>query len=148
MPTYTFMNLESGIEYDETMPMSEYDEYVKNNNVQRVYQPIALSADHLMGVGPKNDSGFNDVMGKIADGNPLSPMADRYGTSKTASQRRARDTFSKVTKKYKNKLDNLNKRKWCGRENHTSAPMHSIYASWEVNPPLHQRGVVRAPPSL
>ena len=109
MPTYTFINLESGIEYDETMPMSEYDEYVKNNNVQRVYQPIALSADHLMGVGPKNDSGFNDVMGKIADGNPLSPMADRYGTSKTASQRRARDTFSKVTKKYKNKLDNLNK---------------------------------------
>ena len=32
MPTYTFMNLESGIEYDETMPMSEYDEYMKNNN--------------------------------------------------------------------------------------------------------------------
>ena len=41
MPTYTFMNLESGIEYDETMPMSEYDEYMKNNNVQSIYQPIA-----------------------------------------------------------------------------------------------------------
>ena len=100
MPTYTFLNLESGIEYDETMPMSEYDEYVKNNNVQRVYQPIALSADHLMGVGPKTDSGFNDVMGNIADNNPLSPMADKYGTSKTASQRKARDTFSRVTKKW------------------------------------------------
>ena len=109
MPTYTFLNLESGIEYDETMPMSEYDEYVRNNNVQRVYQPIALSGDHLMGVGPKTDSGFNDVMGNIADNNPLSPMADKYGTSKTASQRKARDTFSRVTKKYKNKLDNLNK---------------------------------------
>ena len=67
MPTYTFLNLESGMEYDETMPMSEYDEYMRKNNVQRIYQPIALSADHLMGVGPKNDSGFNDVMGKIAD---------------------------------------------------------------------------------
>ena len=100
MPTYTFLNLDSGIEYDE---------YVKNNNVQRVYQPIALSADHLMGVGPKTDSGFNDVMGNIADNNPLSPMADKYGTSKTASQRKARDTFSRVTKKYKNKLNNLNK---------------------------------------
>ena len=91
------------------MSMSEYDKYMENNNVQRVYQPVALSADHLMGMGPKNDSGFNDVMGKIADGNPLSPMADRFGTSKTASQRRARDTFSKVTKKYKSKLDNINK---------------------------------------
>ena len=88
--------------------MSEYDEYMRKNNVQNL-SVMALSADHLMGVGPKNDSGFNDVMGKIADGNPLSPMADKYGTSKTASQRRARDTFSKVTKKYKNKLDNLNK---------------------------------------
>ena len=109
MPTYTFLNLESGMEYEESMSMSEYDKYMENNNVQRVYQPVALSADHLMGMGPMNDSGFNDVMGKIADGNPLAPMADRFGTSKTASQRRARDTFSKVTKKYKSKLDNINK---------------------------------------
>ena len=36
-------------------------------------------------------------------------MADKYGTSKTASQRRAKNTFSKITKKYKNKMDNLNK---------------------------------------
>ena len=109
MPTYTFFNKDAGIEYDEVMSMSEYDEYMENNNVQRVYQPVALSADHLMGVGPKSDSGFNDVMGKIADGNPLSPMADRFGTSKTASHRRLKDTFSRVTKKYKNKFDNLNK---------------------------------------
>ena len=34
---------------------------------------------------------------------------EKYGTSKTASHRRLKDTFSKVTKKYKNKLDNLNK---------------------------------------
>ena len=110
MPTYTFLNLESGIEYDETMPMSEYDDYMKNNpKVERVYQPVALTGDHVMGVGPKTDSGFNDVMGNIADNNPLSPMADKYGTSKTASQRKARDTFSRVTKKYKNKLNSLNK---------------------------------------
>ena len=110
MPTYTFLNLESGIEYDETMPMSEDDDYMKNNpKVERVYQPVALTGDHVMGVGPKTDSGFNDVMGNIADNNPLSPMADKYGTSKTASQRKARDTFSRVTTKYKNKLNNLNK---------------------------------------
>ena len=110
MPTYTFFNKDAGIEYDETMPMSEYDEYMKNNpNVERVYQPVAIAGDHMMGVGPKTDSGFNDVMGRIADNNPISPMAEKYGTSKTASHRRLKDTFSKVTKKYKNKLDNLNK---------------------------------------
>ena len=110
MPTYTFMNLESGMEYDEVMSMSEYDEYMKDNpNVERVYQPVAIAGDHMMGVGLKTDSGFNDVMGNIADNNPLSPMADKYGTSRTASQRKAKDTFTKVTKKYKSKMDNLNK---------------------------------------
>ena len=62
-----------------------------------------------MGVGPKNDSGFNERMSEIASAHPTSPMADKYGTSKTASQRRAKNTFSKITKKYKNKMDNLNK---------------------------------------
>ena len=110
MPTYTFFNKESGIEYDETMRISEYDDYLKNNpGVERVYQPVALAGAHMMGVGPKTDSGFNDVLGNIADNNPLSPMADKYGTSKTASQRRAKNTFSKITKKYMNKMDNLNK---------------------------------------
>ena len=31
MPTYTFMNAEAGIEYDVTMLISEYDDYIKNN---------------------------------------------------------------------------------------------------------------------
>ena len=53
MPTYTFMNLESGIEYDEVMSMSEYDKFMEDNpNVERVFQPVALAGDHVMGVGP------------------------------------------------------------------------------------------------
>ena len=57
MPTYTFMNLESGIEYDEVMSMSEYDKYMEDNpNIERVFQPVALAGDHMMGVGPKNDA--------------------------------------------------------------------------------------------
>ena len=66
MPTYTFFNKDAGIEYDEVMSMSEYDEYMKNNpNVERVYQPVAIAGDHMMGVGPKTAYGFNDVMGRI-----------------------------------------------------------------------------------
>ena len=86
MPIYTFINVESGMEYDETMPMSEYDEYMeKNPNIQRVWHghAPALVGDHMMGVGPKVDSGFNDNMSRIADAHPGSPMADRYGSSTT-----------------------------------------------------------------
>ena len=110
MPTYTFFNKESGIEYDETMPMSEYDKYMENNpNIERVFQPVALGGDNMMGIGPKTDSGFNDILGRIADNNPVSPMADKFGTSKTSGHRRVKDVFNKTTKKYKNKLDNVNK---------------------------------------
>ena len=112
MPTYTFFNEEAGVEYDENIPIAEYDEYMKNNpQVVRVWhgKAPAMVGDHMMGVGPKTDSGFNDVMGRIADNNPISPMAEKYGTSKTASHRKLKDTFTRVTKKFKNKLDNLNK---------------------------------------
>jgi len=99
MPTYTFLNLENGIEYDITMPMSDYDQYMEDNNVQRVFQPIALSADHLMGVGPKNDSGFNDVMKNIASKHPDSPMADRYGSGKSTKRLQAENIYKKHKKR-------------------------------------------------
>ena len=100
MPTYTFINLESGMEYDETMPMSEYDKYMEENpKVQRVFIPVALSADHLMGVGPKNDSGFNDVMKNIASKHPDSPMADNYGSGKSTKRLQAENIYKKHKKR-------------------------------------------------
>tara|TARA_B100000029_G_scaffold512499_1_gene609300 strand:+ start:1533 stop:1832 length:300 start_codon:yes stop_codon:yes gene_type:complete len=99
MPTYTFLNLENGIEYDITMPMSDYDQYLEDNNVQRVFQPVALSADHLMGVGPKNDSGFNDVMKNIASKHPDSPMADKYGSGKSTKRLQAENIYKKHKKR-------------------------------------------------
>ena len=36
-----------------------------------------------MGVGPKNDEGFKDLMKGIASKHPDSPMADKYGNSKS-----------------------------------------------------------------
>ena len=99
MPTYTFLNLENGIEYDITMPMSDYDQYMEDNNVQRIFQPVALSADHLMGVGPKNDSGFNDMMKNIASKHPDSPMADKYGSGKSTKRLQAENIYKKHKKR-------------------------------------------------
>ena len=31
MPTYTFFNEQSGTEYDETMTIAEYDEFIEKN---------------------------------------------------------------------------------------------------------------------
>ena len=84
MPTYRFLDEKSGKEFDEFMSISDKEGYLKeNSHLRQVYTPIALAGDHLMGVGPKVDGGFNENMQRIADAHPNSPMADRYGGNKT-----------------------------------------------------------------
>ena len=100
MPTYTFMNLESGIEYDEVMSMAEYDRYMEDNlNVERVFSPVVLVGDHVMGVGPKNDAGFTENMQRIAAAHPNSAKADKYGSGRTNAQIKAQSVVDKHKRK-------------------------------------------------
>ena len=102
MPTYTFFNEQSGIEYDETMTIAEMEKFVKDNpHVKRVWHgnAPAMVGDHLMGVGPKNDSGFNDVMKNIASKHPDSPMADKYKTSESHKKLKTKEVIRKHQRK-------------------------------------------------
>ena len=102
MPTYTFYDETKDNQYEEFMFMSELNEYKKNNpNVRQVYTPIAIVGDHLMGVGPKTDSGFNDNMKRIASAHPDSPLADRYGSGASNAQIKARNIVDQQRKKNK-----------------------------------------------
>lgn len=82
MPTYTFFDTETQEQYEEFMSMAELDEYKKSNpHVNQVYVPIALVGDHVMGVGPKTDGGFQENMQRIAAAHPGSALADKFGGS-------------------------------------------------------------------
>ena len=83
MPTYTFKNNTTGLEFDEFMGMSERETYLKDNP-DIIQLPVMFSfvGDHIMGVGPKADGGFNERMEQIANSHPGSPLADRYGVLK------------------------------------------------------------------
>ena len=48
---------------------------------------FSFVGDHIMGVGPKADGGFNERMEQIANSHPGSPLADRYGGTKTKSHK-------------------------------------------------------------
>ena len=86
MPTYRFYDTVTQEEYDEFMLMSELDEYKKlNPQVNQVPVAVAIAGDHIMGVGPKVDSGFTENMQRIAESHPGTPLADRYGSSSTQS---------------------------------------------------------------
>ena len=100
MPVYTFFNEENGMEYDDTMSIAEYEKFMEENpHIKRVWNSApAMVGDHVMGVGPKNDSGFNDVMSNIASKHPTSPMAQRYGSGKSIAQHKAKRVVDKYTK--------------------------------------------------
>ena len=100
MPTYTFKNNTTGLEFDEFMGMSERETYLKDNP-DIIQLPVMFSfvGDHIMGVGPKADGGFNERMEQIANSHPGSPLADRYGGSKIKSHKEIKTR--NVLKKHK-----------------------------------------------
>ena len=82
MPTYTFKDNITGFNFDEFMGMSEREKYLKDTpHISQVPVMFSYVGDHIMGVGPKVDSSFNERMQQIANSHPGSPLADRYGKS-------------------------------------------------------------------
>ena len=78
------------------MSMSELDKYKKMNpHVNQVFVPIAVVGDHVMGVGPKNDGGFNERMSQIASAHPNSPLADKYKTGESHKKLKTKEVVRK-----------------------------------------------------
>jgi hypothetical protein len=78
MPTYTFRDKTTGEEWDEFLSFSGREERLTDTNIEQVpCAPAFVSG--ISGVTHKNDSGFNDMMSRIAVANPNSPLAETYG---------------------------------------------------------------------
>ena len=98
MPTYEFLNKETGQFEDHFMSYTKLDEFKKNN--PHLLQQI--SAPNIVGGyndRVKTDGGFKDVLHKISDAHPHSDLADRYG-KKTAKQAKSKAALDKIKKKY------------------------------------------------
>ena len=78
MATYTFRNKETNEIFDHSMRMSEYESYIENNpNVERYYDR-SDTMNIVSGVGGiKTDSGFKEVLSKVAEAHPNSELASR-----------------------------------------------------------------------
>jgi hypothetical protein len=79
MPTYTYHREATDEVWDEFWPYDTHEQFLKDNvDVKRVFVPIAIVSG-VSGITHKNDSGFKDVMTRIADANPHTPMAQTHG---------------------------------------------------------------------
>ena len=97
MPTYTIRNKDEDEYYDTICSWSELQEFLGNNpHCEKVVTAPAIVSG-VQGRSFKTDGGFNEVMSKIADSHPNSPLADKVNKTDTIAQNKVRN----VAKKHK-----------------------------------------------
>lgn len=102
MATYTFRNKKTGKIEEHIMSMMVYDNFKNDNpHLERYFEEAPIVS--YMGVGDnisKTDNTFKEVMSKIAEQNPRSPLADRFGRrdSKTVKTEQVLEKHRKIQK--------------------------------------------------
>jgi len=78
MPTYSFIDTNTGEEFDALMKISERDHFLKiNPNIQ----PLLTAAAIVGGVSIKDKvpAGFKEVLAKVAESHKSSAVAQSHG---------------------------------------------------------------------
>lgn len=66
MPTYLFLNKETGEEWEAFMSISEGDEFlIKNPHIEKLVNGFPASVTSAMGGKTKPDAGFRDLLKDI-----------------------------------------------------------------------------------
>ena len=99
MPTYRFYNRKTGLVYEEYMMMSEMEKLVKKKHIE-LLPPTQMNIVSSVGsVDSKTDSGFKEVLSKVSEAHPNSPLASRYGKGSV------KDTqIERVRKKHRTRI--------------------------------------------
>jgi hypothetical protein len=80
MPIYEFVNTKTKQLEEHSMPISAYDKFKADNpHLERYYSEAPLFSYSGTGdmAGKKTDNTWKEVMHKIAEQNPRSPLADK-----------------------------------------------------------------------
>ena len=98
MPTYLFRDKETDEVFECFMSYTERTELLEAHpELEPVVTAPALISG-ISGITHKNDSGFNDMMSRIAAANPSSPLADKYG-DKGVKASKTREAVNKAKAK-------------------------------------------------
>ena len=85
MPTYRFKDNNTGETWEELMTISEMEELIKSDTIE-LLPPTQMNIVSSVGsIDSKTDSGWKEVMSKVSEAHPSSPLAERYG-KKTVRQ--------------------------------------------------------------
>lgn len=98
MPTYEFINEDTGEETEVLMSISAKEEFLANNPHirQKVSAPAIIGGVRSVDSGPDNT--WKEVMQKIATHHPASPLADKH-LKKSIAQVKTEQILDKHNKK-------------------------------------------------
>jgi hypothetical protein len=98
MPIYEFRIKETSETFDEFLTYTQKLEFLQNNPEfeEIIGAPRLISG--IAGVTHKNDSGFNDLLNRIGNANPHSPLGQEYG-NKDIKTTKVRDAVNKARNK-------------------------------------------------
>jgi hypothetical protein len=78
MPTYDFLNTETGEEFEEFMSMSAREQYLKDNpHIQQMLG--ATSTVSGVSITGKVPDGFKEVLSKVSENHKASVVANNHG---------------------------------------------------------------------
>ena len=99
MPTYRFYDKVKDVEFEVYMTISEMEKLIKKKHIT-LLPPTQMNIVSSVGsVDSHTDRGFKEVLSKVSEAHPESPLARRYG------RRSVKDTqIEKVRKKHRNRI--------------------------------------------
>lgn len=98
MPIYEFRVKETGEVFEEFFNYQQKRDFLDDNpDIEEIIgAPNFVSG--IAGVTHKNDSGFNDLLNRIGNANPYSPLGQQHG-DKDIKSTKIRDAVSKARNK-------------------------------------------------
>jgi hypothetical protein len=101
LPTFRFLNTETGEEFEDFLSNSRKEELLeKNPHITQM--PSAFAIASMTGnYYSKTDDTWKEVLSKVAEAHPDSPVADRYG-KKSIKQIKTQQVIQKHIGKWKN----------------------------------------------
>lgn len=102
MPTYRFKNIETNEEFEDFLSISKKEELLKKNpHIISLIQPVTIVSS-VGSIDSKMSDGWKEVLSKVAENHPGSPLSNRYGKSSIKSNR-TKEIVKKHVEKWKNK---------------------------------------------
>lgn len=98
MPMYQFRDKETGEVFEELFTFDEKKAFLDENpDIEQIIGAPAIISG-IAGVTHKTDGGFNDLLNRIGNANPHSPLAQQYG-DKGIKASKTREAVNKARNK-------------------------------------------------